>query len=250
MRFAVISAVVFAFVVFGRPTWGAEIAFQGSTPPDAGPLSDLEFSGVVFIDLTAPVQFVGDRRHFFLIPQGSFTFEVASLDEVLEEIAAVRFLTAGPGEPTELTIEAPPQPSPDFTSVSLRLAPAVGTDPFAGASLSDALSAVADGCCSGLVVLELPSGLPIAASIDSLTAVPEPPMLMTLPMGAVVLLGAGAVAGRPTRRSKRDRAVAKFWLALVALEPSSAFSSQELRRIERLVSERHLHRRRDVRCPR
>jgi hypothetical protein len=37
---------------------------------------------------------------------------------------------------------------------------------------------------------------------------------------------------------QRDRAVAKFWLAPVALEWSSGFSSRELRRIERLVAER------------
>jgi hypothetical protein len=37
---------------------------------------------------------------------------------------------------------------------------------------------------------------------------------------------------------QRDRAVAKFWLAPVALESSSGFSPRELRRIERLVAAR------------
>lgn len=36
---------------------------------------------------------------------------------------------------------------------------------------------------------------------------------------------------------QRDRALAKFWLAPVALASSSGFSARELKRIEQLVSE-------------
>jgi len=173
-----------------------DITVEGSTPADSGDLSDLEFTGIIFIDLDEPILFVGDRRGFFLVPVGTFMLDLG-LFGVSEPIAAVRFVSSGPSAPTELAIEAAFPAEGNLERISLSLASRDETDPFSSGLLAEALDALANGCCSASLVLEPVGGPPIYAAVESLTAVPEAPAELSLALGAAVLLISGALRRKP-----------------------------------------------------